>query len=271
MTSMIYEIRVDGRLPEHSREGFCGLQVEEVPMGLILRGMVIDESHLLGIISEFRRLKWASSPCDRRVDLIVGRAGRSAGPWHKCRHAALRAGSAVTCREVVDHDRNRVGHRVLGRCVDGKQMSVDHTDDVDVVTECSTDVDHLAGDPGRKPATDQHHERTTTRRCDPQSLDTVGCGPVLRLPCFRSPDRHRRPRSRSGAARRVDRSPRRGVSPYAVDVASFGGGDCTSFAVANDAIARRSKLSPSSGDADAGGSPEHDPGGWRTLAWRSSR
>jgi hypothetical protein len=56
MTSMIYEIRVDGRLPEHSREGFCGLHLEEVPMGLILRGMVIDESHLLGIISEFRRL-----------------------------------------------------------------------------------------------------------------------------------------------------------------------------------------------------------------------
>jgi hypothetical protein len=56
MTSLIYEIRVDGRLPEHSREGFCGLQVEEVPVGLILRGMVIDESHLLGIISEFRRL-----------------------------------------------------------------------------------------------------------------------------------------------------------------------------------------------------------------------
>jgi hypothetical protein len=42
------------------------------------------------------------------------------------------------------------------------------------------------------------------------------------------------------------------------------------FVVANDGIARRSEWSPSSGDADAGGSPEDHPGGWRTLPWRSS-
>ena len=56
MTSMIYEFRVDGRLPEHGREAFCGLHLEEVPAGLVLRGPVIDESHLLGIISELGML-----------------------------------------------------------------------------------------------------------------------------------------------------------------------------------------------------------------------
>jgi hypothetical protein len=56
MRSTIYEFRVDGRLPENGREAFCGMQLEEVPSGLILRGAVIDESHLLGIVSELRAL-----------------------------------------------------------------------------------------------------------------------------------------------------------------------------------------------------------------------
>lgn len=56
MAPMIYEIRGDGHLPEHSREAFCALHLEEVPVGLVLRGTVVDESHLLGIISEFRML-----------------------------------------------------------------------------------------------------------------------------------------------------------------------------------------------------------------------
>jgi len=56
MSSMIYEFRVDGRLPEHAQDAFCGLDVEETPPGVIVRGAVIDESHLLGIISEFRLL-----------------------------------------------------------------------------------------------------------------------------------------------------------------------------------------------------------------------
>jgi len=54
MTSKVYEFRVDGLLPEHEREEFADLQVEEVPAGLILRGEVIDESHLHGIIARFR-------------------------------------------------------------------------------------------------------------------------------------------------------------------------------------------------------------------------
>ena len=56
MTPMIYEFRVEGRLPGHCREAFCGMHLEEVPAGLVLRGAVIDESHLLGIVSELRML-----------------------------------------------------------------------------------------------------------------------------------------------------------------------------------------------------------------------
>jgi hypothetical protein len=54
---MIYEFRVDGRIPERARDAFCGMQVEEVAPGMVLRGGVIDESHLLGIISELRVLE----------------------------------------------------------------------------------------------------------------------------------------------------------------------------------------------------------------------
>jgi hypothetical protein len=56
MTPTIYEFRVEGRLPGHCREAFCGMHLEEVPAGLVLRGAVIDESHLLGIVSELRML-----------------------------------------------------------------------------------------------------------------------------------------------------------------------------------------------------------------------
>ncbi|MHA6615902.1 hypothetical protein [Pseudonocardia sp. DLS-67] len=54
MGSKMYEFRVDGRLPEQEREAFADLSVEEVPAGLVLRGEVIDESHLHGIIARFR-------------------------------------------------------------------------------------------------------------------------------------------------------------------------------------------------------------------------
>ena len=52
MASKMYEFRVDGRLPEQEREMFADLHVEEVPAGLVLRGEVIDESHLHGIIAQ---------------------------------------------------------------------------------------------------------------------------------------------------------------------------------------------------------------------------
>ncbi|OLT21150.1 hypothetical protein BJF78_08515 [Pseudonocardia sp. CNS-139] len=54
--TQVYEFRVDGRLPAHARDAFCDMDVEEVPPGLLLRGAVVDEAHLHGIISTFRVL-----------------------------------------------------------------------------------------------------------------------------------------------------------------------------------------------------------------------
>jgi hypothetical protein len=64
----MYEFRVDGRVSEPSLDVFGELDVEEVPPGLILRGEVIDESHLHAIMALFRtlglQLVWAE-PLDR--------------------------------------------------------------------------------------------------------------------------------------------------------------------------------------------------------------
>ena len=56
MTVSMYEFRVDGQLSEQELDAFVDMRVEEVPPGLILRGEVIDESHLHAIISLFRTL-----------------------------------------------------------------------------------------------------------------------------------------------------------------------------------------------------------------------
>ena len=54
MASRTYEFRVDGQLSRQELEAFGDMRVEEVPPGLILRGEVIDESHLHSIIRLFR-------------------------------------------------------------------------------------------------------------------------------------------------------------------------------------------------------------------------
>jgi hypothetical protein len=51
-----YEIRVEGPLSDRAREAFCDMRIEEVTAGARLRGMVIDESHLLGIMAQIRAL-----------------------------------------------------------------------------------------------------------------------------------------------------------------------------------------------------------------------
>jgi hypothetical protein len=56
MTAMGYEFRVDGCLPEHERDAFADLRIEEVPAGLVLRGEVTDGSHLNGILARFEAL-----------------------------------------------------------------------------------------------------------------------------------------------------------------------------------------------------------------------
>lgn len=69
MSPTMYEFRVDGRISEPALDEFGDLQVEEVPPGLILRGEVIDESHLHAIMVLFRthglRLQWAEPVDDR--------------------------------------------------------------------------------------------------------------------------------------------------------------------------------------------------------------
>jgi hypothetical protein len=50
----LYEFRVDGRLPEDSREAFCGVLVEEISPGTVVRGAVIDEPHLIEMIDQLR-------------------------------------------------------------------------------------------------------------------------------------------------------------------------------------------------------------------------
>jgi hypothetical protein len=51
-----YEFQVDGWLSEQAREAFCDMSIEELPDGALLFGDVTDESHLLGIIAQFRSL-----------------------------------------------------------------------------------------------------------------------------------------------------------------------------------------------------------------------
>lgn len=76
MTPRRYEFRVDGRVSGPALDAFGDLDVEEVPPGLILRGDIIDESHLHAVMALFRtlglRLVWAE-PLDPR-DPVVGRA-----------------------------------------------------------------------------------------------------------------------------------------------------------------------------------------------------
>ena len=79
--STIYEFRVDGRLPENCREVFFGMLVEEIPPGLVLRGAVIDEPHLLGIIDQLR---------------ILGLGFVSARPAKRSAHVGVRSPTVST-------------------------------------------------------------------------------------------------------------------------------------------------------------------------------
>jgi hypothetical protein len=56
MTTTAYEFRVDGQLSDQSREALCDMHIEEDPAGATLYCEVIDESHLLGIMAQFRTL-----------------------------------------------------------------------------------------------------------------------------------------------------------------------------------------------------------------------
>ncbi|QJY49195.1 hypothetical protein [Pseudonocardia broussonetiae] len=56
MVTMRYEFRVDGRLTDEARAAFVDMRVTEAPPQTVLDGEVLDESHLHGIIAQFRAL-----------------------------------------------------------------------------------------------------------------------------------------------------------------------------------------------------------------------
>ncbi|GAA4924383.1 hypothetical protein EV188_105280 [Actinomycetospora succinea] len=56
MTDRFYEFRVDGSLPAQAREAFCDMEVREIRPGAVLRGAVIDDAHLHGILEQLRLL-----------------------------------------------------------------------------------------------------------------------------------------------------------------------------------------------------------------------
>jgi hypothetical protein len=56
MTTKPFEFRVDGQFSERAREAFCDMRIQEYAGGATLYSDVIDESHLLGIMAQFRAL-----------------------------------------------------------------------------------------------------------------------------------------------------------------------------------------------------------------------
>jgi hypothetical protein len=56
MTKRYYEFRADGTLPARAHDVFCDMDLEETRPGVVLRGTVIDDSHLHGILEQLRAL-----------------------------------------------------------------------------------------------------------------------------------------------------------------------------------------------------------------------
>jgi hypothetical protein len=56
VTSRRYEFRVAGRLSEHTRGAFPDMTVLDSPAETIIRGEIIDESHLHGVLALIQNL-----------------------------------------------------------------------------------------------------------------------------------------------------------------------------------------------------------------------
>ena len=56
MTTRRYEFRVAGRLSEHTRGAFPDMTVLDAPPETIIRGDVIDDSHLHGVLALIQSL-----------------------------------------------------------------------------------------------------------------------------------------------------------------------------------------------------------------------
>jgi hypothetical protein len=55
-TRRSYEFRVEPAVPDRARDVFCDMVVEQTPPGTVLRGTVLDDSHLHGILEQLRAL-----------------------------------------------------------------------------------------------------------------------------------------------------------------------------------------------------------------------
>jgi hypothetical protein len=56
MASKLYQFHMDGGAPEAAREAFPDMQVEGLPPGVIVRGLIMDEAHLHGVLAQLQEL-----------------------------------------------------------------------------------------------------------------------------------------------------------------------------------------------------------------------
>lgn len=56
MVSKLYEFHLNGDARAQVREAFPDLQIEELPPGLIAQGVMMDESHLHGVLAELQAM-----------------------------------------------------------------------------------------------------------------------------------------------------------------------------------------------------------------------
>jgi hypothetical protein len=63
-----YEFRVEPAVPAAARDVFCDMALEDTPTGTVLRGDVVDDSHLHGVLAQLRALGLtvvSAQPLDR--------------------------------------------------------------------------------------------------------------------------------------------------------------------------------------------------------------
>jgi hypothetical protein len=68
MVGRAYEFRVAPAVPETARDAFCDMALGGVPDGTVVRGTIMDDSHLHGVLEQFRGLGLtvlAAHPVDR--------------------------------------------------------------------------------------------------------------------------------------------------------------------------------------------------------------
>ena len=66
--SRSYEFRVEPAVPEAVRDVFCDMELEATSSGTVLRGTIVDDSHLHGILGQLHALGLtvtAAHPLDR--------------------------------------------------------------------------------------------------------------------------------------------------------------------------------------------------------------